>query len=113
MNKQLNYWKMIDWKKANKTLKSLQAELYGALKARESEAKISSIENRILKSFGARALAVRRVTTNKGSKTRGIDNILWIRDEQKMAAIKALKSQNWKHYTAFTYKTCLNPESWW
>ena len=91
---------MIDWKRASEKLKSLQAELYGALKAGADWVDIQRIENNILMSFSARAMAVKRVVTNKGGKTRGVDNVVWTRDEQKMVAVEALKTQKWKLYEA-------------
>jgi RNA-directed DNA polymerase len=70
-------WKKIDWKRANLKLKELQAKLYGALKIGACEREIRAIHNEITRSFSARAIAVRKVTTSKGNKTSGIDKILW------------------------------------
>jgi hypothetical protein len=48
--------------------------LYGALKAEKVDwSEIKQIHNEILTSFAARAMAVRRVTTNGGRKTPGPD----------------------------------------
>jgi RNA-directed DNA polymerase len=73
-------------------LKRLQAKLYDALKQNASLSEIKRIHNEILQSFSARALAVRRVTSNKGGKTHGTDQVLWQRDEQKYKGILILKN---------------------
>jgi len=85
-------------------LKRLQAKLYEALKNNVNMSEIQRIHNEILTSFGARALAVRRVTSNKGGKTSGIDKVLWTRDEQKYTAIMKLGNQNWSKYKASPVK---------
>lgn len=47
----------------------------GIMTGKSSE-ELKAIENRIVTSFSARAIAVRKVTSNKGRKTPGIDKIL-------------------------------------
>jgi hypothetical protein len=54
----------------------LQAQLYNALKLKQSVEKIHKIHNAILTTFATRALAVRKVTSNKGKNTAGIDKQL-------------------------------------
>jgi RNA-directed DNA polymerase len=61
---------------SNLELMRLQAKLYDALKTDASNEIIKRIHNEILTSFACRALAVRRVTTNKGGKTAGVDGKL-------------------------------------
>jgi RNA-directed DNA polymerase len=104
-------WKMIDWRKASAELKRLQAKLYEALKNNVNMSEIQRIHNEILTSFGARALAVRRVTSNKGGKTSGIDKVLWTRDEQKYTAIMKLGNQNWSKYKASPVKRVWIPKA--
>ena len=41
--------------------------------------------------FAARALAVRKVTTNRGKTTPGVDGIKWSSASKKSEAIKRLK----------------------
>jgi len=50
------------------------------------------LQRKLVKSFEARALAVRRVTTNQGKNTPGIDNIVWNTDNSKIEAITRLKN---------------------
>lgn len=93
-------WKRVNWKSANGELKSLQAKLFEALKRGASKSEVLRIHNEILRSFSVVAVAVRKVTSNKGRRTRGIDKVLWERDEQKYNAILALKSIKWNEYKA-------------
>ena len=47
-------------------------------------------------SFCAKLLAIKRVTTNKGAKTPGIDNVTWLTDVEKINAIFCLKRKGYK-----------------
>ena len=47
-------------------------------------------------SRAARLLAVRRVTTNRGAKTPGVDNVIWRTDRQKFQAADNLKRHGYK-----------------
>lgn len=91
MNGRITLWREVDWKLAYATLKKLQANLYKSLKNGEPTDKI---HRQILTSFSVRAIAVRKVTSNAGGKTCGVDNILWTTDEAKFEAIKALGALN-------------------
>jgi len=52
----------------------------------------------LVTSFAARALAVRRVVTNSGKNTAGVDGVIWKKPEEFMKAINDLK--NLKKYEA-------------
>ena len=54
--------------------------------------KIEPQQYRIMRSFSARALAVKRVTSNKGKRTAGIDGELLKTASSKMLTINKLKS---------------------
>lgn len=47
-------------------------------------------------SFYARALAVKRVTTNKGKKTPGVDGVIWSTAKDKIKAIFRLNRRGYK-----------------
>lgn len=51
---------------------------------------VKKIQHQIVRSFGARALAVKRIHTNSGGKTQGIDNVIWKSDRDLMKAIHDL-----------------------
>lgn len=48
----------------------------------------------MIKSFEARAVAVKIVTESKGGKTPGIDNVLWNTPEKKWSNIHRLNFSN-------------------
>lgn len=106
----LSPWKKINWRKAGSELRKPQEKLYGALNIGASGSEVSRIHNEILNSLGARAMAVRRVTTNGGKKTPGSDKIIWTLDEQKYEATERLKTQ-WNKYEAKSVRRVWIPKA--
>jgi RNA-directed DNA polymerase len=47
-------------------------------------------------SYYAKLIAVRKVTTNKGKKTPGVDKVLWNTPAQKMNAVLSLTDKSYK-----------------
>jgi RNA-directed DNA polymerase len=47
---------------------------------------VKTLQRLLLRSFYAKLLAVKRVTSNKGSKTPGVDKVLWRTPEDKLKA---------------------------
>lgn len=47
-------------------------------------------------SFYAKLLAIKRISENKGSKTPGIDGVVWNTANEKMEAVKQLKRRGYK-----------------
>ena len=88
-------WNQINWKQAEKTVARLQARI---VKAQQEgrHGKVRSLTRILTRSFAAKALAVRRVTTNKGSHTPGVDGTVWRTDESKAKAILELKQEGYK-----------------
>ena len=69
-------WQTIDWKAAEKHVRRLQMRIAKAVK--ESKwGKVKTLQHLLTNSFYAKLLAVKRVTSNKGKKTPGIDGVLW------------------------------------
>jgi RNA-directed DNA polymerase len=58
--------------------------------------KASALQWLLTHSHAAKLLAVRRVTTNRGAHTPGVDNILWRTDRQKLQAADNLKRHGYK-----------------
>ena len=69
-------WKQIDWQKAEAYVKKLQNRIVKAQKEGR-HGKVKSLQWLLTHSFYGRALAVKRVTENKGNKTAGVDHELW------------------------------------
>ena len=88
-------WKSIDWKKAETEVNRLQARIVKATQQKKWN-DVKRLQYLLTHSFYAKALAVRRVTTNKGKKTAGVDGILWNTPARKMKAVKSLTDKGYK-----------------
>jgi RNA-directed DNA polymerase len=81
----------IDWKRCSYSLQEKQAEIVWAYKKEKNLTKIFELQHSLVRSFAARALAVKKVTSNKGKSTPGIDNAIWSTDDDKWSAISSLR----------------------
>ena len=82
-------WNSINWEQIEQTVQRLQARIVKALKEKAYR-KVKDLQRLLTHSLSARLLAVKRVTTNKGRKTPGIDGIIWSTPEQKIQAVHEL-----------------------
>jgi RNA-directed DNA polymerase len=91
----------INWHKCQEELLLLQELLVEAYRAKETR-KVKDLQRQIVTSFAARALAVKRVTLNKGGKTSGVDGVTWPTPKHRLNAIEELRylTQNPKLYRA-------------
>jgi RNA-directed DNA polymerase len=64
----------------------------------------------LINSFGARALAIKKVTTNLGQRTPGIDKNLYQNNEDKINAIHALHNAKPALYKASPVKRVVIPK---
>jgi RNA-directed DNA polymerase len=88
-------WNSINWKKAAAHVRQLQMRI--AKSYREGKyGKAKALQWILTHSFSAKLLAVKRVTQNKGSKTSGVDNVLWKTSKCKMQAALSLKRHSYK-----------------
>lgn len=82
-------WHEVSWVKVYQVVARLQTRIAKAAKAGEWR-KVRSLQRLLTKSTGAKALAVRRVTENRGRKTPGIDRQTWSTPEDKWGAVESL-----------------------
>lgn len=68
-------FKQVNWKTANRWLKQKQERLLEAYEKNNIEM-LRHIQISILKDYRTTAIAVRRVTTNSGKKTPGLDGFI-------------------------------------
>lgn len=100
-------WHKIKWRKVYRNVRRLQVRIVKAW--REGKPRLARALQYILtRSFGGRALAVRRVTENKGKRTPGIDGELWQTPEQKSRGIRRLRM---KGYRAIPLRRVYIPKS--
>jgi len=69
-------WHAIDWQKAHRNVRRLQARIVKAVQEGRW-GKVKALQRLLTHSFSAKALAVKRVTENKGKRTPGVDGEIW------------------------------------
>ena len=92
-------WWDLAWTKFTNNLYRLQRRVYAAIRAKDFK-KAKNLQKLILKSRGARFLAIRQVTQlNNGKKTAGIDgkNALTFKERFQLEPFLKLNAMNWKH----------------
>ena len=88
-------WNSIDWKKVRSEVRRLQVRIAKAVKEGK-HGKVKSLQWILTHSYDAKLLAVRRVTTNKGKRTPGVDGIIWSTPRQKMEAANSLRRHGYR-----------------
>jgi hypothetical protein len=88
-------WNSINWKKVENGVKSLQRRIVKAVKAKHFH-KAKALLHLLTHSFYGKLLAILRVTTNKGSRTCGVDKKLWNTPLRKWKATEQLNVKGYK-----------------
>ena len=77
-------WHSINWRKLERSVYKLQKRIYQASKRGDVKA-YRRLQKTLMKSWSARALAVRRVTQdNQGKKTAGVDGVKSLTPKQRL-----------------------------
>ena len=88
-------WEAIDWQKALAYVKKLQVRIVKAQKEGHYS-KVKSLQWLLTHSFYAKALAVKRVTSNQGKRTSGVDHELGLTPQAKWDAISNLNRRGYR-----------------
>ena len=88
-------WKSIDWKKVEGKVKELQMRIAKAVQRGKCRL-VKSLQWLLTHSFYARLLAVKRVITNKGKRTPGVDGVVWKTPKQRMRAVNLLNRRGYR-----------------
>ena len=88
-------WSSIDWDKARQHVRRLQIRIAKAVLAKRWN-RVKSLQNLLANSFYAKLLAVKRVTSNKGKKTPGVDGVLWKGARAKWRALLSLRRRAYR-----------------
>ena len=88
-------WKSINWNKAEIYVNRLQVRIAKATQDKKWNT-VKRLQYLLTHSYYAKALAVRKVTTNKGKNTSGIDKELWSTPASKMRGVLSLTDKNYK-----------------
>ena len=88
-------WKSIDWRRAEREVNRLQVRIVKATQQSDYNA-VKRLQYLLTHSFYAKALAVKRVVTNDGRKTPGVDGVLWNTPAKKMKAVLSLTDKGYR-----------------
>jgi RNA-directed DNA polymerase len=89
-----NRWSSIDWKEAWRQIRRLQMRIAKAVVDKRWN-RVRALQYLLTRSFYAKLLAVKRVTSNKGKKTPGIDGVLWRGTRAKWRAALSLQRRGY------------------
>jgi RNA-directed DNA polymerase len=88
-------WTSIKWKKVKKKVQELQMRIAKAV--REGKFRlVKSLQWLLTHSFYGRLWAIRRVVTNKGKSTPGVDGVVWNSPKKKMQAVNLLNRRGYR-----------------
>ena len=88
-------WDQIDWSTTERRVRRLQARIVKATQAKRWN-KVKALQRLLTCSFSGRALAVKRVTENKGKRTPGVDGAIWKTPGSKHNAIGSLRRRGYR-----------------
>jgi RNA-directed DNA polymerase len=88
-------WKAIDWPQVRQEVRRLQMRIAKATQA-GCHRRAQALQWLLTHSRSAKLLAVHRVTTNRGAKTPGVDNVIWRTGKQKLHAAFNLKRHGYR-----------------
>ena len=88
-------WKQLVWSKVQCEVNRLQMRIAKAAKERKWN-KVKALQYLLTHSFYAKLLAVKRVISNKGGRTAGIDGVTWKRPRQYSSAVFALQARGYR-----------------
>lgn len=99
-------WDSIDWIAVQRHVRGLQARIVKAVQdGRHNKAK--ALQWLLTHSFSGKALAVKRVSENKGKNTAGVDKVTWNTPKAKTGAMMSLKRRG---YTPLPLRRVLIPK---
>ena len=87
-------WVAIDWRKAEQSVYRLQKRIYKASSRGEVQV-VHNLQRKLMRSWAARMLAVRRVTQdNQGKKTAGVDGKTALTPTERIHLVEELEPRN-------------------
>lgn len=111
-NKNINNWHTLPWSEIIKKVQDLQNQIVKA-HLNNNMSLVYKLQNKLVSSFGGRALAIRKIVTNSGAKTPGIDKIFWKTPEDRFKAIEELGliTKNPNKYKSSPLKRVMIPKN--
>ena len=91
---EIGHWHHIEWEKCHEIVQRLQSRIVKATKEGRWN-KVKTLQHLLTHSFSGKALAVRRVTENRGKRTPGVDQELWSLSKDKYNAVLSLRKRGY------------------
>jgi len=99
-------WDGISWANVQRQVRWLQARIVKATQVGRHN-KVKALQWLLTHSFSGKALAVKRVTENKGKNTSGVDKVTW---KTPVAKINAIASMKRRGYSPLPLRRVLIPK---
>jgi RNA-directed DNA polymerase len=96
-------WEQVDWIQCERKVSRLQARIVKATQAKRWN-KVKALQRLLTCSFSGKALAVKRVTDNRGKRTPGVDGIIWNTPAAKRKAIGTLRRRGYPTRTITRFR---------
>ncbi len=87
-------WQTINWSKAHRVVRRLQARIVQATQAGRW-GKVKALQRLLTHSYSGKVVAVRRVTENHGKRTPGVDGETWSTPKKKATAVQRLRQRGY------------------
>lgn len=88
-------WEQVDWSRCEHKVRRLQARIVKATQEGRHN-KVKALQWLLTHSFSGRAMAVKRVTHNKGKNTPGVDRAIWSTPASRYKAIDTLRRRGYQ-----------------
>lgn len=88
-------WHSIDWGRVHYHVRRLQARIVKATQNGRWN-KVKALQHLLIRSYSGKALAVKRVTENRGRRTPGVDKETWSTPNAKSHAMLSLKRRGYQ-----------------
>ena len=90
-------WQLLPWPKVKRQVLRLQMRIAKATREKK-KGKVKALQRILTCSFYSKCFAVKRVTSNRGGKTPGIDGVIWRSNLQKIKAISELRRRGYQPF---------------
>jgi RNA-directed DNA polymerase len=89
------HWSSIDWAKIRRHVRRLQARIVKAVRAGKWH-RVRCLQRLLANSFAAKLLAVKRVSSNRGKRSAGVDGLVLETPAQKWRQAQQLNAKDYK-----------------
>ena len=87
-------WTSVDWNAIRQNVRRLQMRIAKAVE-QNRWGKVKVLQRILSRSLAAKLWAVKRVTTNKGKRSAGVDGVVWTSNRQKVQGVHGLQRRGY------------------